>query len=325
MDKDKLISFITENQSLYDYPEVASWITRNEENKDEYIRYKNLWAIMQYGDEISEKQIEDGLVKIKKNSRQSTRLRIRNFLRYAAFLVMVLLGGYIAGTYNTDSHVAMNQVFVPKGSRTSLVLPDGTKVWLSNGTKLIYPENFGGKTRDVELEGEGFFDVTHDKEHPFIVNIGENRIKVFGTRFAVVAYSQDNIVKAELVSGKIQFDINKGNESLSYMMKPSQSLIFDKVSGKLSESKISNSFYNYWLNGVYEFKDETFKNLAKRIEQIYNIQIIFKEESLKNRLFTGSLSIDDNIYTMMEVFRRASGEPFAYTHEGNRIFIEGKK
>jgi ferric-dicitrate binding protein FerR (iron transport regulator) len=239
-----------------------------------------------------------------------------------------LLGGYLIGTNDFNDETTMNEIFVPNGNRSSIVLPEGTKVWLNNGTKLIYPEDFKGKYRTVELDGEGFFDVTPDEKHPFIVKIGENRIKVLGTRFAVVAYAEDKTVKAELVSGKIQFDIHTGNGTAnfrSYMMNPAQSLIFDKTSGEFSESKISDNFFNYWLKGIYEFKDETFENLAKRIERIYNVQVIFKDESLKNRLFTGSLGINDNIYTMMEVFKKASGEPFVYTHEGNHIFIEGKR
>jgi len=328
MEKDKLISLITTNQSLNDHPEVIEWINRTEENKEEYIRYKNLWALMQQGNEMSEEQIKDGLFKIRKNPKQTKRkLVLWQFMKYAAFIVLALLGGYMIGNKDFNHKITMNEIFVPKGNRSSIVLPDGTKVWLNNGTKLIYPDHFNGKERHVELDGEGFFEVAHDKEHPFIVKIGENRIRVLGTCFAVVAYAEDNIVKAELVSGKIQFDIHKGKETnkfISYKLEPSHSLVFDKASGKISESKIPDSFYNYWEKGVYEFKDETLENLAKKIERIYNVQIIFKDEALKKRLFTGSLSINDNIYTMMEVFKRASKKPFVYTHEENQIFIGEK-
>jgi len=328
MDKDKLISFITANRYLSDYPEITEWINASAENREEYIRYKNLWAMLQQGNEMTETRIKEGLFKVRKNARHTKQLIVWKYMRYAAFIVMALLGGYIAGTSGLYNKTAMNEIFVPKGSRSSVVLPDGSKVWLNNGTKLIYPESFRGKNRNVELDGEAFFEVSHDKEHPFVVNMGENRIKVLGTRFAVVAYSQDNIIKAELVSGKIQFDIRKKNgksQFRSYMMESLQSLVFNKNSGSISESKIPDNFYNYWLNGVYEFKNETFAELAKKMERIYNVQVIFRNESLKGRLFTGSLSINDNIYTMMEIFKRASKEPFSYTHEGNRIFIGEEK
>jgi ferric-dicitrate binding protein FerR (iron transport regulator) len=248
-------------------------------------------------------------------------------MKYAALVVIVLLCGYLIGTQDFNNEITMNEIFVPNGNRSSVLLPDGSKVWINNGTKLIYPQEFKGKNRIVELEGEGFFDVTHDKTHPFIVKIGQNRIKVLGTKFAVVAYPNDKLIKAELISGQIQFDVkekNQTDEFHSYLMNPSQSMTLDKSSGELSQSRIADSFYNYWINGVYEFKDETFEELAQKIERIYNVKVIFRDEVLKKCLFSGTLSINDNVYTLMEVFAKASGKPFNYTHEGNNIYIKGK-
>jgi ferric-dicitrate binding protein FerR (iron transport regulator) len=328
MEKDKLISFIASNQSFDDYPEVIEWINTTEKNKEDYIRYKNLWAIMQHGYDIPKDKIQEALSMIRKKPNQKKQsLRLWNLTKYAALVVVVLLCGYLIGDRDLNNEITMNEVFVPNGNRSSVVLPDGSKVWINNGTKLIYPEEFKGKNRIVELEGEGFFNVTHDKTHPFIVKIGQNRIKVLGTKFAVVAYPNDQLIKTELISGQIQFDVkerNQTNKFHSCLMKPSQSLTFDKSSGKLSQSRIADSFYNYWLNGVYEFRNETFVELARKIERIYNVQVTFEEEILKKRLFSGTLSINDNIYTLMEVFKRASGEPFIYTHEGNHIYI-GRK
>ncbi len=105
-------------------------------------------------------------------------------------------------------------------------------------------------------------------------------------------------------------------------MRPSHSLTLDQSTGKLFQSRISNSFYNYWTNGVYEFKDETFEDLAQKIERIYNVKVIFIDEVLKKRQFSGDLNINDNVYTIMEAFAKASGEPFNYTHVGNEIFVK---
>jgi ferric-dicitrate binding protein FerR (iron transport regulator) len=328
MEKDKLISFITSNQSFSDRSEVIGWIKATEENKEEYIRYKNLWAITQQGKDMPEAKIRDALSVIRKKSDQKKQLYKRwNFMKYAALVVLTLLGGYFIGTRDFNNEIALNEFFVPNGNRSSVMLPDGSKVWISNGTKLIYPEEFEGRNRIVELEGEGFFDVVHDKTRPFIVKIGQNRIKVLGTKFAVVAYPNDNLIKAELVTGQIQLDIkekNQANKFRSYFMAPSQSLVFDKSSEKVTESGINDSFYDYWLNGVYQFKDETFEELAKKIGRIYNVEVTFEDEALKKRLFSGSLSINDNIYTLMEVFERAAKEPFTYTREGNQIYIKKK-
>ncbi len=328
MEKDKLISFVTSEKSLSNNPDVAEWIGTAEENREEYIRYKNLWALMQSGNDMPDFKIREALSLVRNKPRQTKKsLMLWNLLKYAALVIVALLGGYLIGTVDFNREISMNEVFVPNGNRSSVTLPDGTRAWLNNGTKLIYPEDFRGQSRIVELEGEGFFDVTHDKSHPFIVKVGENRIKVLGTKFAVTAYPDDKFIKAELVAGQIRFDIKEGkrmNKFHSYFMRPSQSLVFDKSSGKISESKITDSFYSYWEDGVYQFKDERFDELAKKIERIYNVKVTFEDEALKKRLFSGSLSINDNIYTLMEVFKRAAEEPFNYTCEGNHIYIKKK-
>ena len=325
MEKEKLIEFIASNQSTGDQLEIDAWINAAEENREEYIRYKNLWALMQHGNDMPEAKVQDALSQVRWSRGQNRRtLGTWNFVKYAAFVVMALLGGYLIGKTDFTPEVAMNEIFVPNGNRSLVTLPDGTKAWINNGTKLIYPAKFKGNDRIVALEGEGFFDVTHDKEHPFIVKIGENRIKVLGTKFAVIAYPEDKFIKAELISGQIQFDVkekSQTNKFYSYLIEPSQSLLLEKSSGKVSESKISDGFYDYWLNGVYQFKDEAFEELAKKIGRIYNVEVTFNDETLKKRLFSGTLSINDNIYSLMEAFKSAAGKPFVYTHQGNHIYI----
>lgn len=330
MEHEKLMSFIARNQSISENAEIKEWISLHEDNKEEYIRYKNLWALTQTGNEMSVEQINQGFLSVKKLSKNNNSSTIFwGIMKHVAIVIMALLGGYSLSfiKFSGSESIVRNEIYVPNGSKTSVILPDGSKVWLSNGTKFIYPPKFEGQNRTVELEGEGFFDVTHDKTHPFIVKLGQNRIKVLGTKFAIVAYSNDKLIKADLISGQIQFDINEkiqtGN-SHSYLMTPSQSLVFDKSSGEVTKSKIADNFYDYWQNGIYQFKDESFEELAKKIERIYNVRVTFEDETLKRRLFSGSLSINDNIFTLMEVFGRATKEPFTYEHEGNHIHIKRK-
>ncbi|WP_321343030.1 FecR domain-containing protein [uncultured Draconibacterium sp.] len=325
MDSEKLIHKITEKKALKDSKELLDYVSESGENTKEYIRYKTLWAMLQTGNEMDEETINHGYKAVKRNVKGRKSSLYINVVKYAAIVVFALLGGYFIHFADFNNEIAMNEIFGPKGNRTSVVLPDGSKVWLSNGTKLVYPESFVGDFRNVQLEGEGFFEVTHDKDHPFIVNVGQHRIKVLGTKFAVVAYPDDDKVKAELVSGKIQFDIHIGGTEdnyKSFMVNPMHSLVYDKTSGKMYHSTIPDGFYDYWQNGVYSFKDERFDLLATKIARIYNVEIVFGDEELKTRTFTGTLSVDDNIYTLMEAFKIASGEPFEYTFESGTIYID---
>lgn len=325
MDSEKLIHKITEKKALKDSDELLNYINESGENSREYIRYKTLWALLQTGNEMDDETINQGFNAVKRGVKGHRNSILLNIAKYASIIILAVSVGYLVQYADFNNEIAINEIFVPKGNRTSIVLPDGTKVWLSNGTRLVYPENFVGDFRNVELEGEGFFEVTHDKDHPFIVNVGEHRIKVLGTRFAVVAYPDDDEVKAELVSGKIQFDIHSGATEESYksfMVKPMHSLVYDKTSGKVYESIIPDGFHDYWQKGTYRFRNETFDSLATKIARIYNVEIIFSDEELKTRTFTGTLSVDDNIYTLMEVFKSASGKPFDYYFDSGKIYID---
>ncbi len=253
------------------------------------------------------------------------------FLRIAASVL--LLAGTIAIIYNnypagrTDI-TTCQEISVPRGSRTLILLPDSSKIWLSNNSKIKYPNQFVGGKRELELSGEAYFEVTPNSDNPFIVKIGPDRIKVLGTKFSVTSYPEDGRIRADLLSGSIQLDINqrKGSESFkSFLVKPSQSVVYEKASGRLSVSEIPEGFFDYWKNGVYSFKNESLESLAQRIYRIYNVNIVFEDDLLKDKRFSGTLSIDDNIFTFMEAVKRTSLDPVDYRYENKNIYIKLKK
>ena len=326
MDKEKVIEKISNGERLTDSKELLNWVEESEANQKEYIRYKNLWALLQRGKEMDYKHIDEGLQNVKSKMHKSNKsFWFNEVLKYAAIIVFALIGGYFIHSITLNEEIAMNEISVPRGNRTSIILPDGSEAWLTNGSKLIYPDNFKGKTRDVQLMGEAFFTVAHNAKKPFIVKLGEHRIKVLGTEFSVLAYPQDNTIQVDLVSGKVQMEVSDGKGSENYksvVLQPLHSLVLDKTSGKLSRSKIPDGFFKYWQEGVYQFENEPFVSLAKKVDRIFGVELIFEDEIIKKRTFTGTFNIDDNIYTMMEVFRQASGEPFDFRVKRNKIYIK---
>jgi len=261
--------------------------------------------------------------------------RVHNFvsygLRISAILLLlvgmtILIQKFILP--GNETQLAYNEIFVPKGNRTFVVLPDSTKVWISNSTKLKYPHEFSGKTRELFLTGEAYFEVAHNKHKPFIVNIGANRIKVLGTKFSVTAYPEDNLVRADLISGKIQFDIRSGESSKNYksfFVTPGHSMEFNKATNTITDSEIPEGFYDYWLHGLYAFKNESLESLARKVKRIYNVEIIFEDEYLKSKRYNGSFSVDDNIFNFIEAIKQTSVEPVEYRLDGNKLFINLKK
>ncbi len=329
MEKEKIIEEIIRSESFHPSKELLTWIRQSAENQGEYVRYKNIWALLQQGKEMDEKDVAKDYQRIKARIKShQSRFNSFKLLKYAAVITFALIAGYLSHSINGDEKVAMNEISVPNGNRSLIVLPDGSKVWLTNGSKLIYPENFEGKTRNVKLEGEAFFTVTSNKKRPFILNIGEHRIEVLGTEFSVVSYPDDDFIHVNLVTGKVQIDVadkkQNGNYK-SYMLQPLHRLVLNKASGNLTYSEIPDSFYKYWKEGIYEFKNESFESLAKKIERIYSVKIIFEDTIVNHRTFTGAFHIDSNIYTIMETFKRACVKPFEYSIDKNRIYLKSVK
>ncbi|QGY46956.1 DUF4974 domain-containing protein [Maribellus comscasis] len=329
MKKEEIIKNIIKSKSSLHSSEFLSWVQKSEENRKEFIRYKNLWALLKSGNELDRKYINDDFILLKRRMKESgTGFKVRELIKYAAIIVLALIGGYLIHSIPKSGEVFMNEVSVPKGNRSSIVLPDGSEVWLTNGSKLIYPEVFNDKIRNVKLEGEAYFKISHDASKPFTVDLGEQQIKVLGTEFSVLAYPDDNIVQVDLITGKVQLDVFEeigSDKYKSYQLKPSYSLVLDKTSGSLKNYKIPDSFYKYWQQGIYEFKNESFVSLAKKIDRIYGIKVIFEDNTLKGCTFTGAFFLDSNIYTIIETFRRASSIPFEYTIDNNQIYLKREK
>ncbi len=306
---------------------VKVWMESDADNKKVFNRLLEMW-------QYNPKQIHDNTTIYRKYQHRKQQFKQRKVVTpfmYYAVRISAVIFFLVASTFIVSQYVLNNdeivyqEIFVPKGSRTSMKLPDGSKVWLSNNSSIKYPTNFKGETRELELRGEAYFEVRHNKKKPFVVNVGENRIKVLGTRFSLTAYPEDNILRADLVEGKIQLDINdeKGGYH-SYTMRPSQSLIFDKNQRKLVESTVTPGFYDYWHKGIYEFRNESLEELAVKIDRIYNTQIVFEDEELKNRKFSGTISINDNVFTFIEAVKETSIESIDYRYERNKLYVKLK-
>ena len=311
---------------------VGEWTTKSKTNLRILNSLKEIWSDNPLKAEDTSEIYRKVNNRISHYSGGATLHRITVYgLRIAAMLfflvgISILVKFYVL----PDSSLVANynEVSVPKGNRSFIVLPDSTKVWISNSTSLKYPSRFSGKAREIFLTGEAYFEVTHNEHKPFIVNIGKNRVKVLGTKFSVTAYPDDAMVKADLISGKIQFDVHLGGNSetyKSYIVTPGHSIEYNQLTKSVSDQKISGSFYDYWLKGIYTFKDESLESLAKKVERIYNVKIVFENNYLKSKRYNGSFSVDDNIFNFIEAIRQTSVEPVEYRLDGNKLFINLKK
>lgn len=186
--------------------------------------------------------------------------------------------------YRLEHSTDVQTVTVPAGQRASLILADGTTVWLNSNSTLKYPANgFHSKNRKVTLEGEGYFEVAHDEKHPFIVETEKYDIRVLGTTFNVSAYPNSDMFETSLIEGKVT--VYQPDTQHEVTLKPHEKV--EAKNGKLYKETFSSDNDFLWRMGIYSFKDEPLETVFKKLEQYYEVKIINKNEEIASRPCTG--------------------------------------
>jgi ferric-dicitrate binding protein FerR (iron transport regulator) len=247
---------------------------------------------------------------------------IRIYMKAAAILILPLLvaGGLVYsylgkhGKITTDQQVS-STIYAPLGARVSFNLPDGTTGMLNSGSYLSYSLPFTNN-RQVKLEGEAWFEVSHDENHPFEINTGNSIVKVQGTSFNVSAYPAENYVEVVLQQGKVEFLDSEGKEKVT--MLPSERLVFQN--GNISKSVTDPAKYNAWVEGKLVFRGDPMAEVARRIERWYNVKVELADQKLEKYSFRATF-LDD---TLEEVFRFLSlTSPIRYQITPRKLLPDG--
>ena len=191
--EEMIVRQLSNNLTEQEAKELLNWYNTSEDNRK---LYRDYCVLLKAQSVASDRRLfeKDNMRSWKRLKRRIQQRKISGFwlpvLRYASVAVVALLVGVGLHMffYTTDTVTGGGmQVTVPAGSKSQIVLPDGTAVWLNSGSKLSYTEDFGKNNRTVYLDGEGFFDVTKNKKIAFEVYAGETRIRVLGTQFNMKA------------------------------------------------------------------------------------------------------------------------------------------
>lgn len=203
-----------------------------------------------------------------------------------------------------------NMLSVPKGRSYSLVLSDGTKVWLNAMSSIRYPVKFEEGERVVYISGEAYFDVSEDITRPFIVQTDSYDVKVLGTEFNVSAYSDEKMTAATLVSGSISIPQENGS---IIEIKEGEQYRYNKESSNSTIEKVDVELYKSWRNDVLRIDKEQLENIFKIIQRRYEIEFLFTDELAKYEQFTGKLPLNDNLTIVLEQLSKVSNINFQYT------------
>ncbi|MEO9479113.1 MAG: FecR domain-containing protein [Maribacter dokdonensis] len=198
----------------------------------------------------------------------------------------------------------LNTLKIPNGRKFEVVLSDGTKVYLNAGSTITYPTVFEKKDpRKVKLEGEAFFEVSHEEKRQFIVSVQDLDVKVYGTKFNVNNYYQDSEVEVVLIEGSVGMSNtdSQSKKNNEVFLKPGYIGIFNKNDKGIINKKVNTDLYTSWMQGELVFRDTPFKKIIETLERHYNIVIINNNEQLAEEKFNATIEL--NHETIEQVFK----------------------
>lgn len=278
-------------------------------------------------------------------------VQIRSGRRYlyalsgVAAILFLAIAGWMYNSWGNETKpdVTKQNLVAENGSRTRTILPDGSTVWLNAGSHISFNKDFSGTTREVTLDGEAYFDVVKQPQRPFIVHVSGYDIRVLGTAFNVKSYNTDKTVETTLIRGLVEVTKQGKAKQKPILLHPNEKLIVDKIAANAVEklpysneaaadpaaneftitpliatTKENEIIETAWVFNRLEFRGDSFKELAGKLERWYNIKIVFEDEDVQQLNFNGSF---ENETAEQALIALKTATPFDFRIKGNEIYI----
>jgi len=338
IDESIIVRFLSGTTTAEEAEKLIKYLEEDENNRLNYFVAKRIWLESinkSENKELADNSWERLKLRMEESGNEVSPARDKNIkfswrkLAVAASISILVATSAFLGfqNYRTSQFEAReHQIIAPLGSRSNVVLPDGSTVWLNSGSKLTYGYNFGKRAREVSLVGEAFFDIKYRNNTSFIVNTSDLKIRVLGTKFNVKSYPEENMIETTLINGKVEvIPITNDKSTAPLILTPNQKLIYTKKDGStkldpaknlkepagredLQEIKTRNiqivnvthpQEESSWKDGRLVIKSEPLGTLAQKLERYYNVHISFQNDSIKKFKYSGTL----NEVTIEEVLR----------------------
>jgi ferric-dicitrate binding protein FerR (iron transport regulator) len=215
---------------------------------------------------------------------------------------------------NTADVPNYNIISTPRGGQYTIILADGTKVWLNAATTLKFPAVFTGNERRVELNGEAYFEVAKNKAKPFKVLVNNMTVEVLGTHFNVMGYSDDNATQTTLIEGSVK--LTNGNNKA--VLKPGEQGVLGKEQNEFDVQNVNTDDVVAWKNGYFTFKNEDIRVVMKKVSRWYDVDVVYHGE-LGKKSFGGSVSRFENVSELLKTIELTGAIHFKV--EGRRISV----
>ena len=201
-----------------------------------------------------------------------------------------------------------NKLTTPVGGEYSLVLSDGTKVFLNADSELKYPVEFSDGKRIVDLKGEAYFEVHKDSLRPFIVRMNGAEVTVLGTSFNVNTYGDDGQIYTTLVNGSVRVSSVKNGQA--EVLKPGMQSVMDVQSGQLTVREVDVEPYVAWREGRFVFRAMTLDLIMRQLQRWYDFEVFYQNPELKDYEFRGVIKRDMDLDKVLSVIKVTTNVDF---------------
>ena len=316
MDDELLIAYFKGEVSDEEAQQITEWIEAKIEHQRYYQQLCRLFEVSYWIEDIPE-QTEVAFPK--KTKALPWKHYVISFMKVAAIFVLGFALHFFLNWQKTTHHELQHQIHVPTGQHVEIMLADGSKVWLNSGSTLTFPSKFNGKKRLVELDGEGFFEVKSDKEHPFIVSTSKYQVKAVGTSFNVYDYQDSPQFEAALLNGKVEVTTN-AKKSSTVILTPNQRAAL--CQGVLKVKPIENTNNYLWRKGILYF-NEPLLEVFDKLQEYYDVEFQIRNTSLtrKSPYCTGKFRAKDGLEHIIRVLKETNHFDYQIDYENKKIII----
>ena len=316
MDDELLIAYFKGEVSDEEAQQITEWIEAKIEHQRYYQQLCRLFEVSYWIEDIPE-QTEVAFPK--KTKALPWKHYVISFMNVAAIFVLGFALHFFLNWQKTTHHELQHQIHVPTGQHVEIMLADGSKVWLNSGSTLTFPSKFNGKKRMVELDGEGFFEVKSDKEHPFIVSTSKYQVKAVGTSFNIYDYQDSPQFEAALLNGKVEVTTNAKKSSV-VILTPNQRAAL--CQGVLKVKPIENANNYLWRKGILYF-NEPLLEVFDKLQEYYDIEFQIRNSSLtrKSPYCTGKFRAKDGLEHIIRVLKETNHFDYQIDYESKKIII----
>lgn len=323
------IKYFTDTIEEAEQQALLDWLGEDEENRRIFFEFKSIYEsekLFPKKETIDElwSNIEDEITIDNGTVKPAKRFYVKPWFKYVAVAVVVFFATssvFMLHKHHAYSIIenAIGEVGISEDNNlTALTLIDGTSVKLKKGSIIKIEDDFNQKKREVSLNGEAFFEVAHNEKKPFVVKTENQDITVLGTSFNVKDYIGADLASISLVDGSVSID----SDNLDIILKPNQQVIMNKKDKTFTLYNVPKDLMQTFASRKYHFREKSLADILSDVEYLFSIKIEIRNSSLSEKKYTGSLSLNQDIETIIKTLNYKHDFSYEVDKSTQKIIIK---